>query len=142
MNEIHIYLRILDMGHLNVLQLKTFKIRFSYSNGRWKNIQALRNMFSTQEKIWIVENFSTESSPVKVKRNFCKHYKIAGRRKVKLNVERFVEVIQHFRRNGSVKRKTPEKSAPKQRIETIKAQIVEQIREDPGFMAFSTPWSY
>jgi len=89
-------------------------------------------MFSKQQNIWIVENFSPNSSPLKLRREFCKQHNITGRNAAELKVERFLEVIRQFRKEGFPEKKTPPEAATKPRIETLKVQIAEQIGQNPG----------
>ena len=87
---------------MNYMKYNTLNI-----NRKYKEIR-IENMFTEEQKIWMVKEMAASRSPITVKRNIFKIFTVKGRRK-KLDYQerRFREIIDHFEKYGDRKRLTP-----------------------------------
>ena len=62
-------------------------------------------MFSSEQKTWIVLEYGKTSCPTALKRKFVLHFNIKGRKKNKYQPHLFLRVVESFKRNGISKEK-------------------------------------
>ena len=59
-------------------------------------------MFNDGQKIWMVQKYTADPSPTKVRRQFLKKFGIVVRKKNNFKPTKFSEVIKRFQNTGSV----------------------------------------
>jgi hypothetical protein len=85
-------------------------------------------MFSIDQKKFIVQTFGRNPSAAKVRREFIKRYKIAGRATSKLKLVQFTRVRDQFENHGSIQPKVSPRKKTK-RTEEVKEVVRSHLEE-------------
>ena len=94
------------------------------------NINSSLRMFTTDQKIFIVQEFACNPSPTKVRREYLLHFKIKGRAKLKHTRRDIINVNEKLKKHESIapqhlRTKTKRIAASMEKVENI-------IAEDPS----------
>ena len=73
-------------------------------------LKKIKNMFSQENKIFIVNAFAKNPSPSDVRRKFIQHFKIKGRKTKSFHIKQFIRVYEQLKKKtSSVHRISPTK---------------------------------